>query len=190
MQRVTARFIIKPLVLIALLTQLAFAEEGIFFKRNSLHQVDSINNIYLISAQIDFQLTPYLKQALMNGVVLNTGIYIGLGERRSWWWNKTDSISTINYQLKYHALSRHFLLTRNDTNENWNYRSLSTALRSMGRIVNHKLPGLSLNTLDGNHYLFMGVRLSPSTLRLPLKIQSLFSDEYSLSSEVVSWPLP
>lgn len=190
MQSVFARFIIKPLVLIALLTQLAFAEDGIFIKRSSLYQADSINNVYLLSAQIDFQLTPYLEQALMNGVVLKTGIYVGLGEYRSWWWNKTDPISTINYQLKYHALSRHFLLTRNDTNENWNYRSLPTALRNMGRIINHKLPGLSLNTLDGNHYLFMGVRLSPSTLRLPLKIQSLFSDQYSLSSEVVSWPLP
>ena len=189
MQTAIARLLIKPLLLLALLTQLAFAEEGIFFKRHSIHQVDSINNVYLVSAQIDFQLTPYLEQALMNGVVLTTGIYIGLGERRSWWWNKTDSLSSINYQLKYHALSRHFLLTRNDTNENWNYRSLSTALRSMGSIVNYKLPGLSMNTLDGNHYLFMGVRLSPSTLRLPLKIQSLFSDKYSLSSEVVSWPL-
>lgn len=190
MQSVIVGLIIKPLVVIVLLTQLVFAEEGVFIKRHSIHQVDSINNIYLVSAQIDFHLTPYLEEALRNGVVLQTGIHFGLGERRRWWWNKTDSISSINYQLKYHALSRHYLLTRSDTNENWNYRSLPTALRSMGHIVNHKLPGLSLNTLDGNHYLFMGVRLAPSTLRLPLKIQSLFNDEYSMSSEVVSWPLP
>lgn len=190
MQTVIAKSMTTLLVIFVFMSQPVLAEEGVFFKRHSLHKVDAVNNVYLVSAQIDFHLTPYLKQALLNGVVLKAGIYIGLGERRSWWWNKTDSLSSISYQLKYHALSRHYLLTRSDTNENWNYRSLSTALRTMGHVVNHKLPGLSRNTLDGNHYLFMGVRLTPSTLRLPLKIQSLFSDKYSLSSEVVSWPLP
>ncbi len=186
---VIARLVVKPLILLVLIAQLAVAGEGIFFKRHSLHKVDDVNNVYLVSAQIDFQLTQYLEKALLNGVTLKTRIFIGLGEHRRWWWNKTDYLSSINYRLKYHALSRHYLLTRADTNENWNYRSLSTALHYMGRVVNYKLPRLSENTQDGNHYLFMGVKLTPSTLRLPLKIQSLFGDDYGMRSGVISWPL-
>jgi len=172
------------------LGQQAWAEDGIFFKRHAMHKVDASNNVYLVSAQVHFQLTPYLKQALMNGVALKVGIFFGLGEQRSWWWNKTEPLVQMSYQLKYHALSRHFLLTRNDTNENWNYRALPAALRQMGNIVNYKLPALPDSVRDGEHFIYMGVRLSPATVRLPLKIQSLFSDQYSLSSEVISWPLP
>ncbi|RVU83467.1 DUF4390 domain-containing protein [Leucothrix sargassi] len=163
---------------------------GIFFNRHSIHMIDESNNIYLVSAQVDFKLTPYLEKALLNGVELKLNTYIGMGRHRDWWWNDAENISTISYQLKYHALSRHFLLTRNDTSENWNYRSLSAALRKMGSVVNYKLPRLSSRIKSGDYYLFMNIRLSPATLRLPLRIQSLFSNKYSMASEVVSWPLP
>jgi len=163
---------------------------GIFFNRYAIHMVDTTKNIYLVSAQVDFKLSPYLEQALLNGVVLKVNTFVGLGKKRDWWWNETGNLSTISYQLKYHALSRHFLLTRIDTNENWNYRSLPAALRKMGGVVNYKLPALPDRVKGGDYYLFMNIRLSPATLRLPLRIQSLFSSQYSLASEVVSWPLP
>lgn len=165
-------------------------EDGIYFTRYALHSVDAANNVYLVSAQLEYQLSEYLESALLKGVPLKVSIVAGLGMQRSWWWNQADSLSTISYQLKYHALSQHFLLTRPDTNENWNFRSLPAALRKMGSIVNYKLPQLPEVIKEGGYYIYMGARLSPATLRLPLRIQSLFSDEYSLSSEVISWPLP
>jgi len=118
----------------------AWAKEGIFFKRSSLHSIDSANNVYLVSGQIDYQLSPYLEQALLNGIVLNAKIQIVLVKSNAWWWNQAENISTIDYQLKYHI-------------------ALSSTL-------------------------------SPATLRLPLKIQSIFSSQYSMSSEVITWPLP
>lgn len=165
-------------------------EDGIYFSRYALHSVDVANNVYLVSAQLDYRLSKYLEKALLNGIPIKVSIVIGLGMQRSWWWNQADSLSTISYQVKYHALSQHFLLTRYDTNENWNFRSLSATLRKMGSIVNYKLPPLPETIKEGGYYIYMGARMSPATLRLPLRIQSLFSDEYSLSSEVVSWPLP
>ena len=187
--------ILKSLPLLLLLlslsgTSVAEDKPGIYFNRHDIHMVDATKNVYLVSAQVDFKLSPYLEQALLNGVLLNVNTFIGLGKRRGWWWNETDNLSTISYQIKYHALSRHFLLTRNDTHENWNYRSLSTALRKMGSVVNYKLPELSPRVKDGEHYIYMNIRLSPATLRLPLRIQSLFSSQYSMASEVISWPLP
>ena len=163
---------------------------GIYFNRQAIHMVDESKNVYLVSAQVDFNLSPYLEKALLNGVVLKVETFIGLGKRRDWWWNDTNNLSTISYQLKYHALSRHFLLTRGDTGENWNYRSLPSALRKMGRVVNYKLPALPPRIQDGSYYLYLNIRLTPATLRLPLRIQSLFNSKYSMVSEVVSWPLP
>lgn len=186
--------IIKTLLLVLLVSfssaALSADKPGIYFNRHSMHMVDENKSVYLISAQVDFNLSPYLEQALLNGVVLKVDTLIGLGKRRRWWSNDQGNLSTISYQIKYHALSRHFLLTRNDTNENWNFRSLSATLRKMGSIVNYKLPALPAVVKTGNYYLYMNVRLSPATLRLPLRIQSLFSSQYSMASEVVSWPLP
>ncbi len=167
-----------------------WAEEGIFFKRNAIHKIDAANNVYLVSAQIDYKLSPYLEQALLNGIVLNSTTRMVLVKPSNWWWNQAESLSTLNYQLKYHALSRHFLLTRSDTNENWNFRSLNTALRKMGSVVNHQLPSLPKTIHEGGHSIYLSSVLSPATLRLPLKIQSIFSSQYSMSSEVIKWPLP
>ena len=167
-----------------------WAIEGIYFKRQAIHKIDAGNNVYLVSAQIDYQLSPYLEQALLNGVVLNASTRMVLVKPSNWWWSQIENLSTINYQLKYHALSRHFLLTRSDTNENWNYRSLTTALRQMGSVVNHRLPALPQTIHDGGYKVYLSSTLSPATLRLPLKIQSIFSSQYSLSSEVIQWPLP
>ena len=168
----------------------AWAKEGIYFKRSSLHSIDAANNVYLVSGQIDYQLSPYLEQALLNGIVLNSNIQLKLVKTSAWWWSQAENISTIDYQLKYHALSRHFLLTRSDTNENWNFRSLPTALRKMGNVVNHRLPALPDSIKEGGHLISLSSTLSPATLRLPLKIQSIFSSQYSMSSEVITWPLP
>lgn len=167
-----------------------WAKEGIFVKRNSIHKIDAANNIYLVSAQIDYQLSAYLEKALQNGIILNSSTRMVLVKPRSWWWNQAKIVSTIDYELKYHALSRHFLLTRSDTNENWNFRSLTTALRTMGSVVNHRLPALPKVIHEGGYSVYLSATLSPATLRLPLKIQSIFSSRYSMSSEVTLWPLP
>jgi len=176
--------------LIAFWCLTVWAKEGIYFKRNDIHSIDAANNVYLVSAQIDYQLSPYLEQALLNGIVLNSKTRMVLVKQNNWWWSQVESLSTLDYQLKYHALSRHFLLTRRDTNENWNFRSLTTALRKMGSVVNHRLPALSKDINDGGYEIYLSSDLSPATLRLPLKIQSIFSSQYSMSSEVIKWPLP
>ena len=143
-----------------------------------------------ISTRIDYELTDYLREALKNGVTLNSRIQFRLGEHSSWWFNKDIPLLTVHYQLKYHALSRHYVLSRNDTNEHWNFSSLSASLRKLGELRSYTLPDISASLDDGEFYIFAIADMVPATLRLPLRIQSLFSDQYRLTSEGVLWPLP
>ncbi len=145
---------------------------------------------YQVLAAIDFELTNYLQNALTSGVVLNARVQFRLNEHREWWFNKETTLKTIHYQLKYHALSRHYLLTRNDTNEHWNFSSLSSALRKLGELRKYHLPAIKTALKDGDYSIFAVADMTPATLRLPLRIQSLFSNKYRLSSEGVLWPLP
>lgn len=123
-------------------------------------------------------------------MTLNSRVQFRLGEHSSWWFNKDTPLLTVNYQLKYHALSRHYVLSRNDTNEHWNFSSLSASLRKLGELRSYTLPDISASLDDGEFYIFAIADMVPATLRLPLRIQSLFNDQYRLTSEGVLWPLP
>jgi len=148
---------------------------------------------YQVQARVTFELTNHLRDALLKGVALKARVQFRLGEHRSWWFNRDTALKTIHFNLKYHALSRHYLLTRQDTNEHWNFTSLSAALRKLGETRRYVLPKIneSAETLEEDDYYIFGIAdIIPETLELPLRIQSLFSDEYSLTSEGVLWPLP
>ena len=148
---------------------------------------------YKVVAKVSFELTEHMRAALLKGVTLKARIQFRLGEHRSWWFNAEDELKTIRFTLKYHALSQHYLLSRLDTDEHWNFTSLSAALRKLSEPRSYKLPKIreSAETLkEDNYYIFGIADIVPERLRLPLKIQSLFSDEYSLTSEGVLWPLP
>jgi hypothetical protein len=148
---------------------------------------------YKVVTSVSFELTDHMRDALLKGIALKARIQFRLGEHRNWWFNGDDALKTIHFMLKYHALSQHYLLSRLDTDEHWNFTSLSGALRKLGETRSYKLPKIteSAETLkEDNYYIFGIADIVPESLRLPLKIQSLFSDEYSLTSEGVLWPLP
>jgi len=145
---------------------------------------------YQVLTRVDYKLTKYLNNALLNGVTLNAHVQFRLGQHRSWWFNKDKPLLTVQYQLKYHALSRRYLLTRKDTNEHWNFTSAAGMLRKLGELRKYKLPPLPAVKEGEDYYILAIADMVPATLRLPLRLQSMFSDEYSISSEGVFWPLP
>ncbi|MEE9309664.1 MAG: DUF4390 domain-containing protein [Cocleimonas sp.] len=161
--------------------------EGINFKNFKLL---GSSPSYQVLTGVEFGLTNYLQNALNNGISLNTRIQFRVQQNRDWWFDKEKTLLTIHYQLKYHALSQHYLLTRNDTNEHWNFSNLSSALRKLGELRKYSLPPIKTPLDSDNYSLFVIAEMSPATLRLPLRIQSLFSDKYRLASEGVLWPLP
>ena len=144
---------------------------------------------YKVVTSVEFELTDYLRDALNNGVALKARVQFRLKQGQGWWFDKETTLLTVNYQLKYHALSQHYLLTRNDTNEHWNFSNLSSALRKLGELRQYSLPSILIHK-ETDYSLFAVADMTPETLRLPLRIQSLFSNKYRLTSEGVVWPLP
>ena len=146
---------------------------------------------FQINTRVEFELTDYLRDALQNGVALNARVQFRLGKHNSWWFNDDTPLLTVVYHLKYHALSRHYLLTRNDTNEQWNFSNIPSAIRKLSELRQYSLPDISASLVsDGEYYILAAADMIPATLNLPLRFQSLFSDQYKLTSEGVLWPLP
>jgi len=63
-------------------------------------------------------------------------------------------------------------------------------MRKLSELRKYTLPDISKSLGDGEFYILAAADMAPSTLGLPLRFQSLFSDEYKLTSEGVLWPLP
>ena len=145
---------------------------------------------YKVQANIKYQLSDYLQEALLNGVTLKANLEFYYYQPDNWFWNKKESLAKIHFQLKYHPLSRHYLLSRNDTDEHWNFGNLPATLRQMGEIRNYKLPQLEPRSKDDNHYVVAIASFEPASIDLPLRLQSLLSDEYSLVSTEAQWQLP
>jgi hypothetical protein len=145
---------------------------------------------YKAQVNIKYQLTDYLQEALLNGVTLTANLEFYYHQPSNWFWDKKKPLADLSFQLKYHALSRHYLLSRDDTNEYWNFGNLPATLRKMGEIRNYYLPNLEPRTADDDSYITAIASFEPSRLDLPLRLQSLMSNEYSLVSQEARWPLP
>ena len=147
-------------------------------------------NTYKVQANLSYQLSDYLSKALLDGVILKSNLKFYYEQPNNWFWNKRKLLTSLKFRLKYHALSRHYLLSRNDTNEHWNFGNLPAVLRKMGEIRNYELPRLPTKEEGDGSYISVVAHLESSTLNLPLRIQSFLSDKYSLVSKEVRWRLP
>jgi hypothetical protein len=146
---------------------------------------------YKADGTISFQLSDTLQKALTHGVKLQATIDFTLGQHRSWWWNSARRISRISYELKYHSLSKHYVLKRENSDQHWSFSNLPSALKQMGKIKNHKLPTLTSVIDEGDYYLYIRAKVGVEPRSLPLKIQSYFnSSKYHTKSEGVLWALP
>lgn len=167
----------------------AFASADISFREFSMHQ-DSGSGQILANVALDYQLTPYLRNGLLNGMTLQHEIRFSLEWHNAWWWNDNKPLASVKTELSYHSLSRHYQLVRLDTNEHWNFPTLPSALNKMGTLTDYALPPLPANAFNNDASIFVTASLRPESLELPLKVQALFSDRYSLESEGVMWPIP
>lgn len=182
------------LLLATALSSVGAAKGSIYIELFKLQPVAKKIDSYKIQSykaqlNIKYQLTNYLHQALLNGVTLKSRVEFTYYRPDNWFWNKKDSLGSLKLQLKYHALSRHYLLSRGDTNEHWNFGNLPAALRKMGEVRNYRLTRLDKRSANEGNYISAIVSFEPEKIKLPVRIQSLMSSEYGLSSPEARWKL-
>jgi len=148
---------------------------------------------YQVDAQVNYNLNKNIKMALSHGIKVRLNFDVTLGRYRSLWWNSTRHLSRLSYQVKYHALSKRYILVKIDGDKetrHWNFSSLPVLLRQAGRIAKHHLPEMGSSIRDGSHFLFFKATAHVETLRLPLRLQTyLKNGKYYQESEGVVWPL-
>lgn len=140
--------------------------------------------------QLKYELNDYLRDSLLNGMTLEQEIRFELEWHNTWWWNTSQHLVSVHSELKYQPLSKQYQVTRRDTQEQWGFSTLPAALQKLGSIKDYRLPPFPADAFNNNASVFVSAELKPQALRLPLRLQELFTDRYSLSSDGVLWPIP
>ena len=145
--------------------------------------------VYQLNANIHYELSDEVLDALNNGVTITMLLTIKLERQRAYLWNESISKLLQRYELEYHALSGQYIVKKLASAEQQSYLSLSAALRALGRV--HELPIIKQDALQDSKNVVVKIHseLDTNALPAPLRPLAWVESYWQLSSEWFSCPL-
>ena len=150
---------------------------------------EQIDNVYKLSANLDYQFNDEVKEAIKSGVPLVLVLDIEIYRPRDYIWNKKIASLEQKYKLQFHALSEQYIVTNLNSGARLSYPSFYSATASISSISG--LPVIDAHLLEQSvPYLGrMRASIELSALPGPLRLSALFSSKWSLDSEWYEWTL-
>jgi len=131
-----------------------------------------------VSCQIDYELDEKIILALENGIVMHFQTTFELLRKRNFFPDKVIISSSHNFDIKYYALLKQFIVRESHLRAERSFVSLRAALAFMGKADKLSLGYQSSITEDGDYYLQARARLLNDELPLPLRVQSYFTKDW------------
>ncbi len=182
--------------LIAVTTILALLAAGVRtaaaadFNVRGVHTQFSAHSLGL-SARLRLKLTRRAEQALDKGIPLDVVIDVDLLRHRRVLWDDTVSSWSLHRILRFHALSRQYLVSGAGVAGGGydNFSSLSDALGNLGHIHDLRLPFTAHEPLvaDGNYRVRLRVYLDIGALPSPLQPLAYALPAWHLNSGWTTW---
>jgi hypothetical protein len=148
------------------------------------------NDLFLLSAEIEFALSPAAKDALLKGIQLAWDIPIRIKQKRSIWWNKEISSLTLRYQIRYYALMNIYRVKSEHSNQINNFSSLSAAVNSFSLLKNIPLIRRSELSSESDYFVELQANFDRNKLPIPLRPLTFFDHEWDLSSNLFACSIP
>ncbi|CAA9889285.1 conserved hypothetical protein [Candidatus Methylobacter favarea] len=144
---------------------------------------------YVLSADINYQLSPRAMDALKNGVPLFWTVQVKVQQQRNYLWDRIIVNKKIRYRIQYHALLNMYRVRNENGGEVFNYSTLPAALDFMSTVRDFYLMDKT-EIASGKDYLAkMKVKLDREALPLPLRPIAYANPQWYLSSAWYVWPL-
>ncbi len=147
------------------------------------------DNSYVLSADMDYQLSARAKEALQNGVPLFWDINIKTFQHRDYFWDKTLASASIRYRIQYHALLNMYRVRNESSGELYNFSTLFAALDLMSAIHDFRVLDKSVTEPEERYAIGIKVTLDRDALPLPLRPIAYTNPQWYLSSDWTLWPL-
>lgn len=147
------------------------------------------NGSYRLSAELGFELSTEVNEAIQNGIPVTLSIDIEVLRQREYLWAESVMLQRHHYRLQYHALSEQYLVKNIKTGEQTFYKVLEDALYNLEHIAD--LPVIDDSELDPRRDYIVRLRtgINIRDLPAPLRFFAYFSPGWNLSSGWFSSPL-
>ena len=152
-------------------------------------EITLLNDHYVISADMIYQLSKRATSALQSGVPLFWSIQIQLLQHRPILWDKTILNTEIHYRLQYQALLNVYKLQNLTSGETYNFSTLYAALDLMSAIRDIALIEKSKISAKEDYVYALKIKFIGDLLPLPLRPLAYIDKQWFLSSDWTLWPL-
>jgi hypothetical protein len=170
------------LLLVALLTTTALAGDGSHF---TYAEVVPTEDGYALNADVAFELSPKLSDALAHGVALHFVAELRIERPRWYWFDEVVVDHRLEYRLAYHAITRSYRLTIGGLHQS--YDNLTDALYTMQRIRNlHVAPARALSA-GISHEASLRYRHDTSQLPKPFQLSAAATDDWDINTGWLRW---
>lgn len=146
-------------------------------------------NVYVLDTLIDYQLSNQPLEALRKGVPITISLDIEVWRERRYWLSYKIATLAQRYQIQFHALTKHYLVTNLNSGVQSSVPSLQAALDAVGTIVDLPLIDMQLLSSDGSYRVRLRAKLDIDMLPAPLRVLAYVTPSWWLSSDWYSWRL-
>ncbi|MCK9394858.1 MAG: DUF4390 domain-containing protein [Methylobacter sp.] len=144
---------------------------------------------YMLSADINYQLSARAKEALQNGVPLYWDIHIKTLQHRDYFLDATLKSTVLRYRIQYHALLNMYRVRNEVSHEVYNFSTLPAALDLMSTIRDFRVMDKAFYVPGKRYSVGIKVTLDRDALPLPLRPVAYANPQWYLSSDWTLWPL-
>ncbi len=152
-------------------------------------QTHVVDDVYLLDASMDLELSGAPLEALENGVPLYIVVDIRVLRERAYWPDERVATLTQRYRLEYHALSKRHVLTNVNAGVSQTFDYLDDALSALGTLSNYPLIDRGLLRAGEQYRGTLRARLDIERLPAPLRPLAYLSSQWRLSSDRYRWSL-
>jgi hypothetical protein len=175
------------LVALLLCSPISYAANDAFTIRSV--ETRLVDQVYTLSAKIDFHFSEPALEALQNGVPLIVLIDLEVQRERSWWLNKDIAELQQGYLLLYHALTEKYIINNLNSGAQENYDTLNAAVTALGTIEDLPILDAKLAENSGHYVVSLHAYLDLEALPAPMRPIAYISSKWRLESEWYEWPL-
>lgn len=143
-----------------------------------------------VNAKFSLDLSNAIDEALQNGVTINLMTTLDLFARRKYMWDDLIAQWVFTHAISYHSLTRRYILSSQQSSENFSYSSLEDLLNQIETFsFQSDILGDTMPQSKNGYVLQLRIALDKAALPNPLRIMTYISPAWKAKSKVYEWPV-
>jgi hypothetical protein len=160
-----------------------------FASGNSLHirsaNLITYENDVLLNADVEINVSAEMEKAIQKGFTFNFLIEFQLVRPRQYWFNDEVATTVQPVSLSYHALSRQYIVIRNEQQRT--YPTLDGAIEDLSIIQDLKVFEKTDMEKGESYQALLLMRLDHKKLPKALQVEGIASNDWKMISQRFEW---